>query len=177
MNEYLADFETLQEKNTFKGQQWFGERQQLVEKYSWAVPNDDALTYLAEFDHIYEVGAGTGYWARCIEAHGGDVTAIERDPPDETWTDVVDEDFWDYEEMVRDEPVLLVWPPNADPLAADVLYSWPSHILYVGEQKGGCTADDEFFDALEETYGLVAKIELPSYTGIHDNFYHYVRKV
>lgn len=176
-NPYLDAFEELQEKDTFRGQQWFGERRDLVEQYAWAVPNAEVLAYLSEFGHMYEVGAGSGYWANCIEEAGGDVTPFDADPPDETWTDVDEATVSDYAQEIVEKPVLMVWPPCGEDMAWKVLGRRPSHVLYVGEQKGGCTGDDHFFDLLEKEYGLVARIEIPSYVGIHDDFYHYIRKV
>jgi len=176
VNEYKEAFDELQDKNTFRGMQWFGERQQLVEEYSWAIPNEDVLTYLAEFRELIEVGAGNGYWAHCIDSYGGNVIPIERDVPDNTYTELVERDAKNYTEL-RDKPVLMVWPPFDQSLAYTVAKREPPHILYVGELRGGCTGSDEFFDVLDTNYGLAATIDIPSYTGINDNFYHYVRKV
>jgi hypothetical protein len=175
MNEYHEAFEELQDKNTFKGQQWFGERKDLVEEYSWAVPNEEVLRYLAEFDSIVEVGAGSGYWAHCINEMGGNIRATDIDPPDERWTTVEQADVINLD--LNGDAVLTVWPPLDKCVAGYIPTEEPDHILYVGEPRGGCTGDDSFFERLDEQYGLVAKIEIPSYAGIHDDFYHYVRKV
>lgn len=179
-NEYRQAFEELQERDTFKGQQWFGERQRLVDEYSWAVPNRDVLLYLAEFDELIEIGAGNGYWAKCIEEWGGSVEAYDIDVPDETYHEVHERDIvtgFRNSGGVYNKPVLMVWPPCDDEMATAVLDQEPSHILYVGEERGGCTATDSFFDGLHKQYGLAAKIDIPSYTGISDNFFHYIRKV
>jgi hypothetical protein len=175
MNEYLEKFEALQEQNTFKGQQWFGERQRLVEEYSWAVPNEEAVLYLSEFDSLIEVGAGSGYWAKCIEDDGGSVRATDIDPPDETWADVEEAAAVDLD--LTGEAVLMVWPPYDEMMAASVARGSPNHICYVGEPRGGCTGDGEFFNILEREYGLAAKVDIPSYTGVNDDLFHYIRKV
>jgi len=175
MNEYHKKFQELQDKNTFKGQQWFGERQDMVEEYSWAVPNKEVLRYLAEFESLIEVGAGSGYWAHCIENMGGTIRPTDIDPPDETWTQVEQAGVTKLD--LTDEAVLTVWPPYDDAMASMVAEQHPSHILYVGETAGGCTASDAFFDTIHKKYGVVAKIDIPSYTGVRDDFYHYVKKV
>jgi hypothetical protein len=175
MNEYQQAFEELQAKHTFKGMQWFGDRKELVEEYSWAVPNESVLLYLSEFEQLVEVGAGSGYWAHCIEENGGSVEAIEPEPPEETYVEL-EQRLVDSSELTG-EAVLMVWPSVNQPLAKDVVEQDPTHILYVGETRGGCTASDEFFDALEGRYGLVAKIDLPSFAGVNDDFFHYVRKI
>lgn len=174
--EYLDAFEELQAKDTFRGQQWFGKRQHLVEKYSWAVPNERVIAYLAEFAHLYEAGAGSGYWANCITEAGGNVTPFDKDPVSR-WTEVEEATVEEMQDAMRDEPVLLVWPPYDDPMAEHVLDANPSHVCYVGEQRGGCTGTDEFHEQLQREYGLVGRIEIPSYASVHDDFYHYIRKV
>jgi hypothetical protein len=178
-NPYKEEFDELQDTHEFKGQQWFGKRQHLVDEYSWAVPNDDVLAYLNNFDYITEVGAGSGYWAKCIEEHNVythqncTVTATDSNPPDDTYTTVYEESA----QEVTDDVVLLVWPPVNSMMAASALSHEPNHVLYVGEGRGGCTANDLFFNLIEDEYGLVETIDTPSYAGVHDNFYHYVRKV
>jgi len=174
--EYLEKFNELQDTHTFKGQQWFGKRGDLVEEYSWAVPNEEVLTYLAEFDKLVEIGAGDGYWASEINSAGGKVMPYDIKPSDE-WTHVERKDVFCMDNEIFEKPILMVWPALNKSVATEVARRKPNHILYVGEQRGGCTAEDEFFDLLDEKYGLVAKIDLPSYVGIHDNFFHYVRKV
>lgn len=183
MNEYYEAFKELQNKNTFKGQQWFGERQKLVEKYSWAVPNDDALEYLSAFSEIVEVGAGSGYWAYCINSEGGTVFPYDSNPPETSekhnpiWADVEKARASRMKDKLFDNPVLMVWPPLNKGMATAVAEKEPPHILYIGEPRGGCTAEDEFFDLLDSVYGLAGKIEIPSYVGINDNLFHYIRKV
>lgn len=175
--EYLDEFEELQKQNSFKGQQWFGKRQDLVEEYSWAVPTKDVIQYCAQFDGLLEIGAGNGYWAHCIEEMGGDVLATDILPAAETYTSVQEAGWSALLEEISASPVLMVWPPYDGGVAAGVARQSPDHILYVGEPRGGCTAEDEFFDIVEEKYALVGKLDIPSYVGINDNFFHYARKI
>jgi len=174
---YLDAYDKLQRKDTFKGQQWFGERKKLVEKYSWAVPREDVIQYCAQFDDLLEIGAGNGYWASLIEELDGDIQATDKSPPEDTYTEV-EQASWQYLiAEIRSRPVLMVWPPYDEGVAAGVARQSPNHILYVGEQRGGCTGEDEFFDIVDEQYGLVGKLDLHSYTGIHDDFFHYARNI
>jgi len=174
-NDYLDEFYELQEESSFRGQQWFGKRKELVERYSWAIPTDEVIQYLSEFKSGIEIGAGNGYWSYLIREAGGSFRPIDIDPPVETYMTVQEKDIYDEIESVENQPVLMVWPPIDNSVAADVAKEKPSHICYVGEQRGGCTATDTFFDIIDKQYGLVGKINIPSYTGIHDNFFHYSR--
>lgn len=175
--EYLDAYENLQQKDSFRGQQWFGKRRELVEEYSWAVPREDVIQYCAEFDDLLEIGAGNGYWASLIEDAGGDIRATDITPPEDTYTEVEQSSWNNLKPSISSRAVLLVWPPYDKGVAAGVARQSPNHILYVGESRGGCTAEKEFFDIVKSEYGLVGKLDLHSYTGIHDDFFHYSRKI
>jgi len=175
--EYLDAYDELQQKDTFKGQQWFGERKHLVEEYSWAIPTKDVIQYCAQFDELLEIAAGNGYWASLVQEMGGDIQPTDKSPPEDTYTEVEENSWQNLMPEIRERPVLMVWPPYDEGVAAGVARQSPNHILYVGESRGGCTGEDEFFDIVEEQYGLVGKLDIPSYTGIHDNFFHYARNI
>lgn len=175
--EYLDAFEELKKQDTFKGQQWFGERKHLVEEYSWAVPTKDVIQYCAQFDGLLEIAAGNGYWASLVKEMDGDIQATDKSPPEDTYTEVEQATWQNLIGEIRERPVLMVWPPYDEGVAAGVARQSPNHILYVGEPRGGCTGEDEFFDIVESQYGLVGKLDIPSYAGIHDDFFHYSRNI
>lgn len=176
-NPYYGEFQDLRQNHTYKGQQWFGHRRELVEKYSWAVPNDTVIQYITKaFDEIAEIGAGEGYWARLLSENGATVHAFDPDT-DKTWYDVQRHNARSVKKSIENNPVLMVWPPVNDDLAKQVLDYGPSHMLYVGEPSGGCTANDAFFEKLNREYGPIGKVEIPSYEGIDDNLYHYARNI
>jgi hypothetical protein len=173
VNQYGKEFNELRKENSFRGMQWFGKRQSLVEEYGWAIPSEEALIYLAEFDELLSVGAGRAYWEHLLEQRGVDIRATDIIPPEETWTTVEQENVYNIDPT--DVPILTIWPPLGGDVAATVARKGAPQIVYIGESRGGCTASDEFFDLVEKKYGLIAEIELPSYVGVHDNLYHYVR--
>jgi len=53
-------------------------RTHLTHWYAFGVPTEDALGCLARYAPLVEVGAGTGYWARCLRERGVDVLAHDR---------------------------------------------------------------------------------------------------
>jgi SAM-dependent methyltransferase len=174
--EYLNEFKQLRQRHEFKGEQWFGHRKRLVERYGWAVPNEEVLDYITScFDRITEIGSGSGYWAKLLSERGTTVHAFDPDT-DKEWYDVHEERASDVRNYIEGNPVLLVWPPANDSMAERVLSYDPSHVLYVGESSGGCTANDAFFKRLNKEYGPVEKVNIPSYAGVDDNFHHYVQK-
>jgi hypothetical protein len=52
-------------------------RMHLTHWYAFGVPTEEALDCLARYAPIVEVGAGTGYWARCLRERGIDVLAYD----------------------------------------------------------------------------------------------------
>lgn len=52
-------------------------RSHLVRKYAFGVPDETALASIARYAPIVEMGAGTGYWARCLRERGIDVVAYD----------------------------------------------------------------------------------------------------
>ncbi len=52
-------------------------RQHLTRKYAFGVPGDAALDCLARYEPLVEIGAGTGYWARCLRERGVDIVAYD----------------------------------------------------------------------------------------------------
>jgi hypothetical protein len=61
----------------------------LVDKYSWAIPNDQALNIISQFSPIVEIGSGKGYWASLLRKIGVDILCYDLHIPDETWTQVL----------------------------------------------------------------------------------------
>ena len=52
-------------------------RDRLVARYSWAIPNDDALRVLDAHAPLIELAAGTGYWAHLLRARSVDILAFD----------------------------------------------------------------------------------------------------
>lgn len=148
-------------------------REDLVEQYAWAIPNRAAIETIVEYSPIVEVGAGSGYWAWCIGQLDGVVAATDADPSDSTYRRVAS---YDARRRVNamipgeiDAALLLVWPPHGDSMAADALDAYPGNtVIYVGEGRGGCTADNFFHKQLHTSWKLVETVAIPRYLGIRD---------
>jgi len=166
------------------------ERHHLVRRYSWAVPNDAAIGKLVEHSPIIEIGAGTGYWASLVQAAGGDIIAFDFDPPalgksnnhfhpDTKQHFPVQRSY--YLQMAGFFPnhaLFLCWPPYDEVMAFQALLGYTGKtVIFVGEDRGGCTANDEFFDKLDHEFDLVETVNIPQWYGIHDCMYVYRRKV
>ena len=65
------------------------QRNDFVSEYCFTIPCYDILKKVASYSPIVEIGAGSGYWARCLGEFGADVVAYDRFPPGQ-------EDPWDW---------------------------------------------------------------------------------
>jgi hypothetical protein len=50
----------------------------LLEKYSWAIPDDKALKIATAFSPLVEIGAGKGYWASLLRNRGVNIDAYDK---------------------------------------------------------------------------------------------------
>jgi hypothetical protein len=160
-------------------------RQQLVRAFSWAIPDERALSLIAKHGPIVEIGAGLGYWAALLEARGVEVVAYDDGSwnellkignPYRYWTEVL---TGSHEVLSRhqDHTLFLCWPPFDTEMAADALAAYEGDtLIYIGEGEGGCTGTKAFFAHLEEGRRGPEEIHrLPRYMGMRDALYIYRR--
>lgn len=139
------------------------ERLAFTRNFSWSIPSIPAIRGICEFAdsaQILEVGAGLGLWAALIRANGGNIiptdsftthgTSLEN-----TFLEVVPRDAIAAVEEFPTEVLLMCWPPQNESCAHDALQRFQGNkFVYIGQERGGCTAEDEFFDLLEKEWNL-----------------------
>lgn len=161
----------------------FRARRELVTKYAWAIPTEEALLKIGEHSHngVVEIGAGTGYWAGLLRELGVDVAAYDEAPHDNfqakaCWSEVHKGGPL-YVLKHPERTLMLSWPPYDTPMAALTLRRYKgSTLVYIGEGSGGCTGDAEFHDMLEDEWKEIDGVALPQWPGIHDYLTVYKRK-
>lgn len=156
-------------------------------KFSWAVPDDQAIEIIAAYSPLVEVGAGTGYWSWLLREAGADVLAYDKYPPSEasrentfhagkpTWTQVLqgDESVLD---AIEGRTLFLCWPPHNDKMAFNALSRFIGDgVIFVGEY-GGATGDPQFFQLLETGWDEEFSAPIPNWTGRDDALFVYRRK-
>jgi hypothetical protein len=52
-----------------------------------------------------------------------------------------------------------------------------NHVIYIGEGRGGCCADYNFFHMLEYDFTVKEELDIPTWDYIHDSLTVYERKV
>lgn len=73
--------------------------------------------------------------------------------------------------------LFMSWPPLESSIAVEAVRAFPgSKVIYIGECYGGCTANKDFFSLLNKSFVLKETIRIPSWVGIYDKMYFYVRK-
>ncbi len=156
LNEILREKKTIYKtitsimrEETLSG---FIARDVLVWFFSWAIPNQKAIETCAKYGPLVEIGAGRGYWARCIMKLGVYVLPFDNMADNwnkEThWATILD-GSWERAEIL-DHTLLMSWPPYDNELAYKALNRYKGDIfIYIGEGRGGCNAEDKFFDLLK----------------------------
>ena len=152
-------------------------RWHMVKRYSFAIPTAQAMKVLAEHQPILEVGAGNGYWAYEMRARGIDVVATEKCQHIKnnrygfvkTWTEVFHATAAQAIKQCANHTLFLCWPCYDKSWAYRVLKMYKGNILiYVGEGRGGCTADNRFHDLLINEWDEIDCVQIPRWYAIYD---------
>lgn len=168
------------------------QREQLVRDYAWAIPDPVTLQFIVEHaqGRIVEMGAGTGYWSWQLSQFHIDVIAFDvypphtstenyyhcprdnnRQPTGETGKSYFDVQPGTPEILTQhaDRTLFLCWPPYEEPMATECLKHYQGNrLIYIGEGDGGCTADDEFHQTLDNEWEEVASHRPIQWEYIHD---------
>ena len=160
----------------------FSTRRELVVKYAWAVPDDEAISILLKHSPLVEICAGTGYWAKLVLESGGDILPFDISPPGKIknefghfhqWTSIGQAD----ETIVSKFPsrtLFICWPPMSDVVESALLNYDGNTVIYVGEPEGGCTG---WSDELNTDWTPSEEYIIPQWDGVHDVLIVYKRKL
>lgn len=170
--------------------------------FGWSIPCKEAVEAIKQYvrDPLFDVMAGTGYWARILRKAGVDVRASDihkvfsknhyhkkmEDDPREIEDNRTSPKThirranalkvgFDMNKKRISGDVFLSWPPYECPVASNLLDLLPigTRVFYIGEGEGGCTGDLAFHKNLDKNFNLLKYIELPQFFGIHDSLYIY----
>ena len=153
------------------------DRGALSRRYSWSIPSPGDITWIAATvgaRGVVEPGAGGGYWAWLMRAAGIDTLAYDPFPAStangyakRAYTAVEPGDD-SVAARHADRALFLCWPNNNDPWAARAVTAYRGDMLiYAGQEAGGSTADDRFFDVLAGGWEHTgASAEHVTYSGV-----------
>ena len=180
-------------------------RDEGVRRFAWAVPSRAALaciaTHAAQSAQVVDFGAGSGYWAHCVERYcetpGAKVIALDERPELYAgceWFSVQRGGVAELCEALDGGGsggsssaaailLLLIWPTWGDPMAAIAARLFHERggerHVYVGEDRDGATAAPDFFDEVECSgrWREVDTAAVHSWHGRHDRLRVFRRAV
>ena len=179
-NDYLEEYRKLLRKDILST---CLKRQELVQKYAWAIPNSKAIKLISEYGPIIEIGAGRGYWASLI-ANYAEIVCFDKLTPPHFYANNSEKQYHpiqigDASTLIEypDYTLFLCWPPYNNFLAADCLKKYSGeYFIYVGESEGGCNAEEEFFNILDKNYRSIMRVDIPQFDIVHDYLRIFKRK-
>lgn len=165
-------------------------RNDFVTDYCFTIPYYDVLVKAASYSPIVEIGAGSGYWARCLSKMGADVIAYDSHPPgmhspwewfkgnpwfDDSWYHIAKGDESDAAHH-PDRTLFLAWPLPMNPMAYNALNSYKNAggktLIYIGDPHPASSGDEYFYKMLYE-HKEIETINLYSWPGIKEKLLIY----
>lgn len=163
----------------------FEKRQFYCSNFSWAFITIKELKTLSKIigdKPVLSIGSGYAFIEKGLQLLG--VNIIPTDSYVYPKTDVVH--TWTGVEVLNHNEALakyntdilyMSWPTYDDPYAFEALKLFKGNLLiYIGEPYQGCTADDDFYDLLEDEWNCKEEIEITNWYSIHDSIFIYERK-
>lgn len=177
----------------------FSGRRAFTMYFGWSIPCKEAVDAIKKYtrEPLYDILAGTGYWAKTLRKSGVNVIAsdihkvMNRNNYHQRKEDTGAKDISNLvkpekEKIIRRNAlkvgydinkgrlkgdVLISWPPYEEPFATDVLEMLPlgTRVFYIGEDMGGCTGDASFHKCLCVNFKFLHAEELPQFPGMHDS--------
>ncbi len=138
--------------------------------FAYAIPAPETIAWITERcagHRVVELGAGRGYWAAQLARASVRIDAYDSEPPNATAnlsfpSATGQRDVWHPVDSrtaytsSADDVLFLCWPPGwGNTMASTAQTEFEGNrLIYIGEPKGGKTADDAFFDALTADWTL-----------------------
>jgi hypothetical protein len=163
-------------------------RQLLVRKYCWTIPDPETLTFVAKHAHggLVDPIAGTGYWAYLLAQLGVDVVCYDLNPGADLSTNgwhgevlhvgVSAKDCAEAAALHPDRTLFLSWPPHGQDVGARILVAYKGNrVIYIGDGPGGATGDDRMHRILDTDWTEVDCRQPVQWWGQHDRVAVYER--
>lgn len=185
-NPYLELLQTKFEKKTddildidgFERENKDGKsRESLIQEYSFAIPDEDAIQTLVKYSPLIEIGAGSGYWAYLADSMGANIIAFDNMSRmySEQWYTVQNQNS----EISKEYPertLFLCWPENKSKMGETAVRNYEGDtVILVGEHEGRCTGNDSLYSLLKSQYTLQKTQEIPNWYSIQDYLFIYTR--
>lgn len=163
-------------------------RQLLVRRYCWTIPDPDTVAFVASHSRggLVDPMAGTGYWAYLLAQVDVDVVCYDLNPGAELvtngWHDkdlyaeVGAKDSAEAVAMHPDRTLFLSWPPHGQDVGARTLTAYNGNrVIYVGDGRDGATGDAQLHSILDTDWTEVESRQPVQWWGQHDKVTVYER--
>ena len=164
----------------------FPNRQKLVRKYCWTIPDPDTVAFVARHAHggLVDPLAGTGYWAYLLTQAGVDVVCYDLNPAvalltngwhdEDLYAEVHQKDCAEAAALHPDRTLLLSWPPHGQDVGARTLTSYGGNrVIVIGDGRG--CGDSEMHGLLDAAWIKVDDRRPVQWWGIDDRVTVYER--
>ena len=153
-------------------------RDDFVSKYAWSITDPISVAFVAEHavGGLVDPMAGSGYWAYVLGQLDVDVVCYDIAPGSNPWHR--DIELWvpietlDGAEAVAKHPdrtLLLAWPPYSVDVGARILRAYQGQrVIFIGEDDGGCTGDEDMHEMLNTGWHQIACHRPIQWWGLHD---------
>jgi hypothetical protein len=166
----------------------FPNRQRLVRKYCWTIPDPDTVAFVTKHAQggLVDPIAGTGYWAYLLAQVGVDVVCYDLRPGvelhingwhgDDLYARVCAKDCADAVTLHPDRTLFLSWPPFAQDVGARILAAYQGkRVIYIGGGRGGGSGDDQMHLILDTDWTEVDSRQPVQWWGVDDRVTVYER--
>lgn len=163
-------------------------RQLLVRKYCWTIPDPDTVAFVAGHAEggLVDPMAGTGYWAYLLAQLGVDVVCYDLNPGaplvangwhgEDLYADIHTKEAAEAAALHPGRTLFLSWPPHGQDVGARVLSAFTGQrVIYVGDRRGGATGDDAMHSLLETQWRELDARQPVQWWGQHDFVIVYAR--
>ena len=161
-------------------------RQRLVRKYCWTIPDPDTVAFVAHHAHsgLVDPLAGTGYWAYLLTQVGVDVVCYDLNPGatlltngwhgEDLYAEVCAKDCAEAAALHPDRTLLLSWPPHGKDVGARTVKSYGGkRVIFIGDTRG--TGDPQMHGILDAEWIEVDTRQPVQWWGIDDRVGVYER--
>lgn len=153
-------------------------RQQMISEFGFSIPCVEALNAIKKVGNILEIGAGTGYWSKLLKDMGVDIISTDSKSGDYQFSynnDVIKMDAVEAIKEYPDRNVFVSWPCYDKGWAFEAAKAMEqgTTLIYIGEGRGGCTADDNFHNYFfnDDVFPKIKDIDIPRWDGIYDSMF------
>ena len=137
----------------------------------------DSIARFCRGRRVLDVGCGRGTWSALLSLAGCDVKSCDsfddgqfREEDCIVQAHVADGPEFVSSNSKKGDVLLLNWPPYWNDMAEESLEVFRGdRLVYIGEDWGGCTATDGFFDMLDRGWRIVESVPLRNFHGICDS--------